>query len=258
MNKSITNLNNKKQGFTIVELLVVIVVIAILAAVSIAAYTGIQNRANDSAVQSDLNQLYKQIQASQVTDEFVAEDTAKINTLLNNVSADSYETSNGFPLIVVPSRDWETGETSYDLAGVSKSGKVFYISKATGGVTRAIANWAEYRSQAESDITFYNELLANDEYEYTQADREWFNQYIIQRQNDIQAYTQSEAQGKDMWSLMKQQNSSYCYQDSAYADRICMQSYQVPVGSTETHQFGGYVFDPNLGEWVSIWGAWAI
>ena len=39
-----------KQGFTIVELLIVIVVIAILAAITIVAYTGIQNRAYDTAV----------------------------------------------------------------------------------------------------------------------------------------------------------------------------------------------------------------
>ncbi len=48
-------------GFTIVELLIVIVVIAILAAISVVAYTGIQNRANDSAVQSDINNFVKKI-----------------------------------------------------------------------------------------------------------------------------------------------------------------------------------------------------
>ena len=42
------------QGFTIVELLIVIVVIAILAAITIVAFSGVQNRANDSAVQADL------------------------------------------------------------------------------------------------------------------------------------------------------------------------------------------------------------
>ena len=44
-------------GFTIVELLIVIVVIAILAAVSVVAYTGIQNRANDSRIRAGVKQL---------------------------------------------------------------------------------------------------------------------------------------------------------------------------------------------------------
>ena len=50
-------MNKKAQAFTIVELLIVIVVIAILAAISIAAYTNIQNRANDSVVKSDMNNV---------------------------------------------------------------------------------------------------------------------------------------------------------------------------------------------------------
>lgn len=44
----------QKSGFTIVELLIVIVVIGILAAITIVAFNGVQNRANDAAVQSDL------------------------------------------------------------------------------------------------------------------------------------------------------------------------------------------------------------
>lgn len=40
--------NIKEQGFTIVELLIVIVVIGILAAITIVAYTGITNQARDS------------------------------------------------------------------------------------------------------------------------------------------------------------------------------------------------------------------
>lgn len=39
---------NKQQGFTIVELLIVIVVIGILAAISVVAYNGIQQRANNT------------------------------------------------------------------------------------------------------------------------------------------------------------------------------------------------------------------
>lgn len=49
----------KRQGFTIVELLIVIVVIGILAAISIVAYTGISKRADDSARESTSNQIEK-------------------------------------------------------------------------------------------------------------------------------------------------------------------------------------------------------
>lgn len=48
-------------GFTIVELLIVIVVIAILAAITIVAYTGVQERARYSAMRSDLSSLNKAI-----------------------------------------------------------------------------------------------------------------------------------------------------------------------------------------------------
>ena len=52
----------KEKGFTIVELLIVIVVIAILAAISIVAYNGIQQRARDSQRQSDIATIAKALE----------------------------------------------------------------------------------------------------------------------------------------------------------------------------------------------------
>lgn len=49
--------HHQYKGFTIVELLIVIVVIGILTAISIVAYNGISNNANDAAVQSDLRNI---------------------------------------------------------------------------------------------------------------------------------------------------------------------------------------------------------
>lgn len=57
-----TKHTGSQRGFTIVELLIVIVVIAILAAIAIVAYGGIQDRANFTKSQSDLNALNKAIQ----------------------------------------------------------------------------------------------------------------------------------------------------------------------------------------------------
>lgn len=55
-----------KSGFTIVELLIVIVVIAVLAAITIVAYNGIQERARASSVASALNQANKKLALYQV------------------------------------------------------------------------------------------------------------------------------------------------------------------------------------------------
>ncbi|MCX6728702.1 MAG: prepilin-type N-terminal cleavage/methylation domain-containing protein [Candidatus Saccharibacteria bacterium] len=57
---------SKSFGFTIVELLVVIVVIGILAAVSIVGYSGITQKAVNSSLQSDLTSASKQLKLFQV------------------------------------------------------------------------------------------------------------------------------------------------------------------------------------------------
>jgi general secretion pathway protein G len=48
-----------KRGFTIVELLIVIVVIGILAAITMVAYTNIQSRARDNDRSTDIKSLQK-------------------------------------------------------------------------------------------------------------------------------------------------------------------------------------------------------
>lgn len=59
----IKNLRNKEGGFTIVELLIVIVIIGILAALVIVAYTGIQNRARATQYLTDATAIQKKAEA---------------------------------------------------------------------------------------------------------------------------------------------------------------------------------------------------
>ena len=55
-----------KAGFTIVELLIVIVIIAILAAITVVAFNGVQTRARNAKISADLSELNKAAQAARI------------------------------------------------------------------------------------------------------------------------------------------------------------------------------------------------
>lgn len=56
-------LQRKQQGFTIVELLIVIVVIGILAALVIVTFTGVQQKARNTERQTDVKAIHGQLEA---------------------------------------------------------------------------------------------------------------------------------------------------------------------------------------------------
>lgn len=58
-----TSLNKNQRGFTIVELLIVIVVIGILAALVITTFNGIQQKGRDTERQTDIKALHGQLEA---------------------------------------------------------------------------------------------------------------------------------------------------------------------------------------------------
>lgn len=79
----------KQKGFTIVELLIVIVVIAILAAVTIVAYTGIQNRAKSSAAQSAAQTVFKKVSLWQIENPGQSPSTTQLEAMGFSLSATS-------------------------------------------------------------------------------------------------------------------------------------------------------------------------
>lgn len=89
MNKS----SKQTVGFTIVELLIVIVVIAILAAITIVAFNGIQERARASTVSSALTQAHKKLMEYQVDfpDAYPADKTALENLGVKDTASVTYQ-----------------------------------------------------------------------------------------------------------------------------------------------------------------------
>ncbi|MAU34063.1 hypothetical protein CL689_00655 [Candidatus Saccharibacteria bacterium] len=66
------NQHQRQKGFTIVELLIVIVVIAILASITIVAFNGVQSQARDSKIQNDIRNLEQAIRLARLNSSSVA------------------------------------------------------------------------------------------------------------------------------------------------------------------------------------------
>lgn len=101
----------QKSGFTIVELLIVIVVIAILAGVVIVAYSGIRDQATQSKIKADINQLEKAITVARNNNSGVA---LRYITLSTATGANCWSKPDGTNLAALDATDgcW----TSYAAA----------------------------------------------------------------------------------------------------------------------------------------------
>lgn len=101
----------RRGGFTIVELLIVIVVIAILAAITIVSYSGIRQRAENAAISTAVHNWENTIRLYQSTTEKLPEDWTCLGQSVNDFPAVPSQ-SIGLGqcernmIVVNPSPDW--------------------------------------------------------------------------------------------------------------------------------------------------------
>lgn len=144
------NTSTRARGFTIVELLIVIVVIGILAAITIVAFNGIQQRARVATVKADLSSASKQLELANLNDGAYPADSSSLKASTGttyqyafNASANTYclTATNGTSTYKVSSTattPTEGGCAGHGVGGVAAitnlvTNPSFEASTSTGG-----------------------------------------------------------------------------------------------------------------------------
>lgn len=144
---------NNSHGFTIVELLIVVVVIAILAAITIVSYNGITKSAHDTTIKSDLSSLKKKIEL------FRAENDRRPNSLEFPVAASGFKASKG-SYMARPTTDHNliycgsTNDIDYTIVSYSKSGKKFRITN-NSSVEEYTTAWSNQAVACQDSMSNY-------------------------------------------------------------------------------------------------------
>lgn len=123
------------NGFTIVELLIVIVVIGILASITVVAYSGIQNNANDTALKNDLRNF------SKIMEIYKVDNDAYPSTLTASMGIKYSKGSYGLDFQAFNARYCYNPSTgAYIMYVNSKSGN-YYRYTPSGGIESAAATY---------------------------------------------------------------------------------------------------------------------
>lgn len=121
------------RGFTVVELIVVIVVIGILATITVVSYSSTQRKAYDTAVQTDLEQMADQFdvfRTRSAADTYPATQ-ADLESLNITITKSAYSTSVAVNVYSCVAADFK----SFAIVSQSKSGTIFKITNADDTTT---------------------------------------------------------------------------------------------------------------------------
>jgi type IV pilus assembly protein PilA len=135
-----TALAKKESGFTLTELLVVIVIVGILSAVAIPMFLRQQDKAHDTAVKSD------------ITNAALAADAYYVEDLKYPTTVAGFSNDDGAPL-ASPGTSYVAFVTSdnYVIYGLSRSGSLFRMERASGAGAEKVAGTALPSSAPTSD-----------------------------------------------------------------------------------------------------------
>jgi prepilin-type N-terminal cleavage/methylation domain-containing protein len=141
---------NKTAGFTIVELLIVIVVIGILAAITIVAYNGVQSRARSTNAQAAANGVLKKAEVYNTDDLAPTVGYPTLPSHLSGATADKTYAITGATFATGTGGTSPNFTTAPTTAPASPSVLIFYSCGATGGLR---VDYWDYASAAANKWT---------------------------------------------------------------------------------------------------------
>lgn len=271
--------NLTSRGFTVVELLIVIVVIGILAAISIVTYGGVQQNARDKSISSDLDNV-----AGEIT-RYSVNNAGMLGTAIQwysggavNPNIQAVPTAGNVIDVVATSTDYcirgynpsankNSITNSYAKGSTDLACATMPASAAAGGTGGAIVGWWKFNGNANSSVNTLSDGVVtgavpttgqntqpNQAFAFTNG-----NQYFVA--NNIQPVTTQLT--LSAWI----QPSSYPVERSTILEGLNPYSYYLSLandGSLQTYWYGtsieGYHSTATnvipLNSWTLVTATW--
>lgn len=126
------------SGFTLVELLIVIIIVGILASLILIAFNGVQGRAHDATIKTDLRNHGNKLQQYYVINGQYPP-SSNLTSLELKATKGSYKYATGWNTLLFCVDPIEPG-ARFLIAAVSASGRVFTYS-SDGGLQEFTGTW---------------------------------------------------------------------------------------------------------------------